>query len=49
MLHPDIAKWVRWKLYYEKGGWGTRPDPTSNSEIIAWIDKKMLWDFILEK
>lgn len=49
MLHPEIAKWVRGHLYYEKGGWGTFPNEASNSETIACIDKERLWSFILDK
>lgn len=46
MLHPEIAQWVRGKMYREKGGWGTRPDTTSNSETIASIDEDAFWSYI---
>ena len=49
MLHPEIATWVKGKLYREKGGWGTRLDPTSNSETIVSIDEDALWNKILDK
>ena len=41
--------YVRGTMYRENGGWGTRPDPKSNSETIATIDKNKLWQFLLEK
>lgn len=49
MLHPEIASWVRGRLYYEKGEWGTIPDETSNSQIIADIDRDRFWQHIFDK
>lgn len=49
MLHPEIAQWVRGTLYRENGGWGTRLDPTSNSETIVSLDENEFWDKIIDK
>lgn len=50
MLHPEIANWVRGKMYYDgKNGWGTKPDLNCNSETIAHIDEDRFWELILDK
>jgi len=49
MVHPEIGKWVKGKMYYEKGGWGTLPDPESNSETIADIDRESFWNHIINR
>ena len=46
MLHPEIAQWVRGKMYRANGGWGTKPDESSNSETIASIDEDAFWEHI---
>ena len=45
MLHPEIATWVKGKLYYEKGKWGTTLD-NNGDNIAINIDYGKLWNFI---
>ena len=49
MVHPEIGKWVKGKMYYDNGGWGTLPDETSNSETIADIDRVAFWNHIINR
>lgn len=44
--HPEIAKWVRGRMYNVKGEWGTIPDESANGETIAAIDYDLLWYYI---
>jgi pyrimidine-specific ribonucleoside hydrolase len=47
MLHPEIATWVKGKLYEENGKWGTRLDPNGDNIAIN-IDVEKLWERIAE-
>lgn len=49
MKHPEIAEWVRGKMYNSQGGWGTFPDETANSHTIASIDYDKLWELLRSK
>lgn len=44
-LHPEIATWVKAKLYQEKGAWGSRLDGKGDNIIIN-INYNKLWDYI---
>jgi inosine-uridine nucleoside N-ribohydrolase len=46
-LHPEIATWVKAKLYYEKGEWGANLDENGD-KIIIDIHKEKLWQHIAE-
>lgn len=46
MKHPEIANWVKGKIYNARGEWGTMPDESANSRTIAAIDYDLLWDLI---
>lgn len=44
-LHPEIATWVRAKLYSEKNQWGAKLSKKGDS-IIVDIDRDKLWECI---
>jgi hypothetical protein len=44
-LHPECATWLRGKLIYQKGKWGT--ELCEDGDLIAVdINREMLWDYI---
>ena len=45
MLHPEIATWIKGKLYYNKGTWGTVYDETGDNMVIN-LDYDALWNYI---
>ncbi|MFA5758772.1 MAG: nucleoside hydrolase [Clostridia bacterium] len=45
MLHPEIATWVKGKLYYDKGKYGTILDENGDNIAIN-IDYDKLWEHI---
>lgn len=44
-LHPQIATWVKAKLYSEKNQWGAKLDENGD-DIIVDIDRDKLWEYI---
>lgn len=44
-LHPEIGTWVKAKLFYEKGEWGSTLK-SDGDEIIIDIDRDKLWYYL---
>jgi pyrimidine-specific ribonucleoside hydrolase len=44
-IHPEIATWVRAKLYCEKGEWGANLDDNGDY-IIVDVDQEKIWNHI---